>query len=114
MTDGTQTGEVLTRTQQFESICKILEEFEYREEKLIPILQRIQDVYHYLPKEIIEFVANSIKIPASRIYGVATFYSHFTLEPKGKHLIRCCNGTACHVKQSIPIINAIRKKLNMQ
>ncbi|MGI6680084.1 MAG: NAD(P)H-dependent oxidoreductase subunit E [Bdellovibrionota bacterium] len=122
MTDGTQAGgESLSceqsceqsRFEQFDKVCEILAEYDYQQTKLIPILQKIQDVYRYLPKEIIEFVAKSLNMSAAHIYGVATFYSHFTLEPKGKHLIRCCNGTACHVKQSVPIINAIRKKLNM-
>jgi len=113
MTDGIKTEGCKTRSGQFAEVCAILAEYNYQPEKLIPILQKVQEVYRYLPEEVIEFVANSLKIPAARVYGVATFYSHFTLEPKGKHLIRCCNGTACHVKQSEPIIDAIRKKLKM-
>lgn len=112
MTEGTKTQDN-GRSEQFAKVCDILQEYDYQPEKLIPILQRVQEVYKYLPKEIIQFIATALKIPAARVYGVATFYSHFTLEPKGKHIIRCCDGTACHVKQSIPILNAIRKKLNM-
>lgn len=112
MTDGNQTG-TLTRSDQFAKVCDILAEYDYQPNKLIPILQKIQEVYRYLPEEIIQFVATSLNISAAHVYGVATFYSHFTLEPKGKYLIRCCNGTACHVKQSMPILKAIREKLKM-
>jgi NADH-quinone oxidoreductase subunit E len=78
---------------------------------LIPILQAIQHEYHYLPEEVLTYVATSLDVPAARVYGVATFYAHFALQPKGKHVIRICDGTACHVKQSIPVLNALRQKL---
>jgi NADH-quinone oxidoreductase subunit E len=78
---------------------------------LIPILQAIQHEYHYLPEEVLTYVATSLDVPAARVYGVATFYAHFALQPKGKHVIRMCDGTACHVKQSIPVLNALRQKL---
>ena len=78
---------------------------------LIPILQAIQHEYQYLPEEVLTYVATSLDIPAARVFGVATFYAHFALEPKGKHVIRICDGTACHVKQSLPVLNALRQKL---
>jgi len=56
-------------------------------------------------------VATSLDVPPARVFGVATFYAHFALEPKGKHVIRICDGTACHVKQSLPVLNALREKL---
>jgi NADH-quinone oxidoreductase subunit E len=78
---------------------------------LIPILQAIQHEYQYLPEEVLTYVATSLDVPAARVFGVATFYAHFALEPKGKHVIRICDGTACHVKQSLPVLNALREKL---
>jgi NADH-quinone oxidoreductase subunit E len=59
------------------------------------------------------FVATSLGVPPARVFGVATFYAHFALEPKGKYVVRLCDGTACHVKQSIPILNAIRERLGV-
>jgi len=80
---------------------------------LVPILQAIQDEYRYLPEEVLTFVATSLGVPPARVFGVATFYAHFALEPKGKYVVRLCDGTACHVKQSIPILEAIREHLGV-
>ncbi|MDR0966763.1 MAG: NAD(P)H-dependent oxidoreductase subunit E, partial [Myxococcales bacterium] len=71
------------------------------------------DAYKYLSKDVIDYVASSLGVPASRIYGVATFYSHFALDPKGRHILRICDGTACHVKKSHAILQAIEKKLGL-
>ena len=57
------------------------------------------------------YVATSLDVPPARVFGVATFYAHFALEPKGKHVIRICDGTACHVRQSLPVLEALREKL---
>jgi NADH-quinone oxidoreductase subunit E len=102
---------VVDRAQKFEKVCGILDHHARRASSLIPILQAIQHEYHYLPEEVLTFVATSLGVPAARVFGVATFYAHFALQPKGKHVIRMCDGTACHVKQSIPVLNALRKKL---
>jgi len=80
---------------------------------LVPILQAIQDEYRYLPEEVLTFVATSLGVPPARVFGVATFYAHFALEPKGKYVVRLCDGTACHVKQSIPILEAVRQHLGV-
>jgi len=74
---------------------------------LIPILQAIQDAYGYLPREVILETSRRTGIPASRMYGVATFYEQFYLEPRGRHVVKCCRGTACHVKNG----GAIRRKI---
>lgn len=103
----------LTRIRQFEKVCQILEKHDYDPTKLIPILQQVQDEYRYLPEEVLNYVATSLGLPPARVYGVATFYAHFTLHPKGKYLVKLCDGTACHVKKSIPILEALRKKLNL-
>lgn len=99
------------RAGKFRNVCSILERHDYRPSGLIPILQAVQHEYQYLPEEVLTFVATSLDLPPARVFGVATFYAHFALEPKGKHVIRICDGTACHVKQSLPILSAIHEKL---
>lgn len=81
---------------------------------LIPILQKIQEVYGYLPPKILGIVAKQTKISAARIYGVATFYEQFHLEPHGRHTIKCCRGTACHVRKGPEIIEEIEKQLDVK
>jgi len=99
------------RAGKFRKVCEILDRHGNRPAGLIPILQAIQQEYQYLPEEVLTFVATSLDVPPARVYGVATFYAHFALEPKGKHVIRICDGTACHVKQSLPILSALHEKL---
>jgi NADH-quinone oxidoreductase subunit E len=101
----------MDRAEKFRKVCKILDQHGYRPAGLIPILQAIQHEYQYLPEEVLTFVATSLDVPPARVFGVATFYAHFALEPKGKHVIRVCDGTACHVKQSLPILSALHEKL---
>ena len=81
---------------------------------LIPILQQIQKAYGYLPPEILQELCNRTGIAASQVYGVVTFYEQFYLEPHGRHTIRCCRGTACHVKGGKNIIKAIRRLLGIE
>ena len=98
---------------KFEKVCDILDAFEYNPYKLVPILQMVQEEYRYLPEDIMTFVASSLDISPAKVYGVATFYSHFALEPKGKYIIKVCDGTACHVRNSQSIIDAINDKLKL-
>lgn len=98
---------------KFANVCKILDKFDNNPTKLIPILQQVQEEYKYLPEEVLTYIATTLDIPPAKVYGVATFYAHFTLEAKGKHIIKICNGTACHVKHSIPILEALTKRLKM-
>lgn len=102
-----------TQSQKFERVCRILDSFGRDPAKLIPILQQVQEEYRYLPQEVLIYVATSLGLSPARVYGVATFYAHFTLEPKGKYIIRMCDGTACHVKKSIPILEALQKRLGL-
>jgi len=106
-------GTATTSVQKFERVCEILEQNQKRPARLVPILQAIQDEYRYLPEEVLTFVATSLGVPPARVFGVATFYAHFALEPKGKYVVRLCDGTACHVKQSIPILEAVRQHLGV-
>jgi len=98
---------------QFQAVLKILEAFRYDGAKLVPILQAVQEEYRYLPEEVMTFVATALDIPPARVYGVATFYSHFALEPKGKYVVRICDGTACHVKGSQDIVDALTERLKL-
>ena len=95
------------------AVNKILEKNNYSEGRLIPILQEVQAVYKYLSKDMISYVATSIGVPPSRVYGVATFYAHFSMQPKGKYIVKLCDGTACHVKKSHGILTALYKKLKL-
>lgn len=81
---------------------------------LIPILQGIQSSYGYLPKQVLMEMSKRTGIAASHIYGVVTFYEQFHLKPRGKHLIRCCRGTACHVKGGPEIIDVIKHCLKVE
>ncbi len=81
---------------------------------IIPLLQRVQKTYGYLQKGVMEEISNVTGIPASGIYGVATFYEQFHFEPHGRHTIRCCRGTACHVKGGPGISEAIKLHLNIE
>ena len=76
-------------------------------------MQDLQAEFHYLPKEILEYIAKGLDISIAKVYGVATFYENFSLEPKGKYIIKICDGTACHVRKSIPILETLRKELGL-
>lgn len=98
-------------TLDFPFIDGILEKYEKKSSSVIAIMQEVQAEYRYLPKEALVYIANNIGISDAKIYSVATFYENFSLEPKGKYVIRVCDGTACHVRKSIPILNALYKEL---
>lgn len=102
-----------TMTGKFDKVCQILDKYQHNPQKLIAILQEMQAEYSYLPEEIMTFVATALSISPATVYGVATFYSHFTLAPKGKYLLRLCDGTACHVKKSTDILDALKKELGL-
>lgn len=80
---------------------------------LIPVMQDIQGEYRYLPAELLTYVAEKIGVTKAKAYSVATFYENFSFEPKGKYVIKVCDGTACHVKRSMPVLEALQKKLGL-
>ncbi len=93
---------------------EILKQFpRLTQDKLIPILQKLQDAYGYLPVPVLQWVSKKTGIPSSRMYGVITFYSQFYTEPRGKHTIRCCEGTACHVNGSPRIAERIMDEMDV-
>ena len=78
-------------------------------------MQKIQEIYRYLPIEAMTYVGTKIEdLSPATVYGVATFYAQFSLDPKGKYEIKCCDGTACHVRGSMPVLNAIRARLDLE
>ncbi len=83
------------------------------ESSLIPIIQDIQAEYRYLPPELLVYVAGKLGISEAKAYGVATFYENFSFEPKGKYVIKVCDGTACHVRKSTGILERIRSDLGL-
>jgi NADH-quinone oxidoreductase subunit E len=93
-------------------LLKILEEYKNQKGAVIPILQRTQEVYGYLPKPILQEISKRMRIPLSRIQGVATFYAQFHLKRRGRHLIRVCDGTACHVRGATKLIDAISEEFD--
>ena len=107
------TEKPTVQARRFQEVCEILERHQYKASRLIPILQAVQEEYRYLPQEVLTFVATALRLPPARVFGVASFYAHFALEPKGKYVVRLCDGTACHVKRSIPILDALRSRLGV-
>jgi NADH-quinone oxidoreductase subunit E len=88
----------------------ILEKYSGRKGTLIPVLQQAQALYGYLPRPVLEIISKRLRVPMSKIYGVATFYSQFYLERRGRHVLKVCDGTACHVKGTPALLNAIREQ----
>jgi len=88
---------------------RILDEYGGQKGAVIPILQRVQEAYGYLPKELLAEISKRTGIPLTRLIGVATFYAQFRLARRGKHLIRVCDGTACHVRGAPKNVEAIEK-----
>lgn len=91
----------------------VLARYAATEGALIPILQETQEIYGYLPEEAMRVIARKLKIPFSRVYGVATFYTQFHLKPRGRNIIRVCQGTACHVRGGAKLLEAISKTLGI-
>ena len=97
----------------FTVVDRIIDDHGAKQSATIAILQDIQEHYHYLPREIFNHLAKRLGMPSASIYSVATFYENFSLEPKGKYVIKCCDGTACHVRGSMPILNRLREELKL-
>jgi NADH:ubiquinone oxidoreductase subunit E len=96
------------------ALDSILDEFKGKHGPVIPILQRAQKLYGYLPKEVLTAISEKTGIPISQLMGVATFYAQFRLTRQGRNLIRVCDGTACHVRGAPKSVEAIENALNVQ
>lgn len=97
-----------------EQLDRILDEFKGVRGAVIPILQRTQDIFGYLPREALRLIARKTLIPLQQLYGVATFYRGFHLKRRGRHVVRLCDGTACHVRGADKNIESLRKTLNVE
>ncbi len=92
---------------------QIIDEYKGQRGVLIPVLQRAQEAYGYLPPEVLKGIAEGLRVPLSQVYGVVTFYAQFYLNRRGKNVIRMCDGTACHVRGAGKVIDAIQKELSI-
>ncbi len=94
-------------------IDAILQEHGCAAQNMIAILQDVQEHYRYLPEEVFPYLSKKLGVGEARLYSVATFYENFSLEPKGTYVIKVCDGTACHVRKSIPILERLRQELGL-
>jgi NADH-quinone oxidoreductase subunit E len=92
----------------------VLQEYQSQRGALIPVLQRAQDIYGWLPEEVLARISKGMSVPLAQVYGVVTFYSQFYLQRRGKHIIRQCNGTACHVRGAAQIVQAVEAHLGIK
>ena len=88
-------------------VDSILEKYDNDKSKIIAIMQDVQEKYRYLPQEALEHIARSVGMSESKLYGVATFYGNFSLDAKGKYVLKVCRGTACHVRKSSNVLQAL-------
>jgi len=105
---------VLEETLDLAPLQQIIDEYKGQKGILIQVLQRAQETYGYLPTEVLQAIADGLGVPLSQVYGVVTFYSQFYLTRRGKHVIRMCDGTACHVRGAAKIVDALEKELGIK
>ena len=104
----------LDETVDLALIEPVLEKYGNQKGTLIPILQQAQAIYGYLPRPVLEVISKRLCLPMSRIFGVATFYSQFYLERRGRNVLKVCDGTACHVKGTPALLSAMRDEYGLQ
>lgn len=92
----------------------VLEEYKAQRGAVIPALQKAQEIYGWLPRGVLEIIAKEMRVPLSRIYGVVTFYAQFYLTRRGRHIVRQCDGTACHVRGASRIIDVAQHNLGIK
>lgn len=93
---------------------RVIARFRHEPGPLIAVLQSTQELFGYLPKEAMEHISKALCIPPARIFGVATFYAQFSFQPRGRHTILCCQGTACHVRGGAVVFEELKKSLNVE
>ena len=98
---------------QADAVGRIVDSYDCQESNLIAILQDVQNEFKYLSEEALTVIAEKLGVSTAKVYSVATFYENFSLEAKGRHIIRICTGTACHVRKSQPIYDTIREYLGL-
>lgn len=108
-----KTETVQEPLRNFAKVKEIVEKYGTDRSSLIPVLQAIQSEFRYLPQEMLSFVATAMRIPQAEVFGVATFYAQFSTQPKGKHIVQVCDGTACHVRGAAEIIKKFKTDLQI-
>lgn len=103
----------LENKEKYEALQNLIDELKDEPGALMPIMQRAQDIFGYLPEDVQNIIAKGLDIPVSDVYGVATFYAQFNLEPKGKYIISVCMGTACYVKGSQKVLDKLEEVLEV-
>ena len=103
-----------TSEMQWEQLAELLGKYRGTKGSVIPVLQQAQDIFGYLPKDVLIEIGKQLEIPISQIFGVVTFYAQFHLEPRGKNIIRSCQGTAGHVRGAKNVLQGIRDKLGLK
>ncbi len=93
---------------------ELISEYRGQPGALIPVLQQAQELFGYLPREVQEIIAEGLRVPLTEVFGVVTFYSQFTMEPKGKHTIGVCLGTACYVRGAQLVLDEIKQELGIE
>ena len=88
-------------------IDSILEKYDFDKARIIAIMQDVQEKYRYLPQDALSYIAGKVGMSESKLYGVATFYGNFSLDAKGKYVLKVCRGTACHVRKSANVLQAL-------
>jgi NADH-quinone oxidoreductase subunit E len=96
------------------AIDNIMKKYEYRHYNIIGILQDAQAIENYLPEEVLHYISEKMELSLTRIFDIATFYKAFSLRPRGKHIIKVCCGTACHLSGAVSNIDQIKRVLNIQ
>ena len=113
MTTPSAQESLSTSNVNYSKVDKILERYEYKKSNLIAILQEVQAHYNFLPENVMTYLGTKMNVSTATVFGVATFYSQFSLEPKGKYVVKICDGTACHVRGSMPVYNAVMNRLKL-
>jgi NADH-quinone oxidoreductase subunit E len=93
---------------------ELLAQYKEQHGAVIPVLQKAQAIYGWLPKEVLQAISKGMNVPLSQVYGVVTFYSQFYLRRRGRHIVRQCDGTACHVRGAAKIVQAVESYLGIK
>lgn len=94
---------------------EIIQSYDGKKSNLIAMLQKVQEYYRYLPEDAMIYIGSKVEgLSPATVFGVATFYAQFSLEPKGKYEIKVCDGTACHVRGSMPVLDAVKEKIQLK
>jgi NADH-quinone oxidoreductase subunit E len=103
-----------TETQDLSLLEEVLNQYQNEQGAVIPVLQRAQGIYGYLPAQVLQHISKRMGVPLSQVYGVATFYAQFYLTKRGRNSVRCCDGTACHVRGAARILSTLEHSVGIK